>query len=245
MDKIQPRAVIFDLGSTLIEYEVIGWDELGEECAEAGWKFLTDEGLDIPDRGEFNAVFDEIRDGYRKVARESFVEWDVPTVAGKLFHKLGIRHDEKLIDRFFDAYYEPVDRRLFVYEDTISTLERVKRSIGRIGLVSNTVFPERAHLGELKRFGIEPFLDFTVFSSSFGLRKPHPDIFRHACNLAGYAPSECVYIGDRYMEDVQGPTGIGMHAILKVKPDREYPEDMPETVRKIDTLSEIGQHVVL
>jgi hypothetical protein len=33
MEKLQPRAVIFDLGSTLIEYEVIPWSEMNLYCA--------------------------------------------------------------------------------------------------------------------------------------------------------------------------------------------------------------------
>lgn len=245
LEKIRPRAVIFDLGSTLIEYEAISWDELGIECCESGWRFLSDEGLDIPDKDAFHLAYCEIRDGYRKVATESLVEWDVPTVAMKLFHKLGVRHDDKLVDRFFDAYYEPVDVKLFAYEDTIITLERIKKTYGTIGLISNTVFPERAHLAELKRFEIEPYLNFTIFSSSFGLRKPHPDIFRHAANLAGAAPSECVYIGDRYVEDVLGPTKVGMHSVLKLKADREYPSDMSEAKRQIETLSQLERHLVL
>jgi putative hydrolase of the HAD superfamily len=114
-----------------------------------------------------------------------------------------------------------------------------------IGLVSNTVFPERAHRQELKRFGIEPYLDFAVFSSSLGRRKPHPDIFYKAANLAGAALPECVYIGDRYTEDVEGPNGVGMAAILKLWDGREYPADLPETTRTIRTLSELDRHLDL
>ena len=61
--------------------------------------------------------------------------------------------------------------------------------------------------------------------------------------LAGFAPSECLYVGDRYLEDIQGPESVGMSAILKIKPGREYPAEMPETVRRIDTLSELFDHI--
>lgn len=199
----------------------------------------------MPDKQAFQNVFSEIRSGYRRLAADELVEWDVPMVAGKLLEKLSITHDDQLLDRFFDAYYQPVDERLFVYDDTIETLKRLQPSYPVMGLVSNTVFPERSHLMELKRFGIEPYLNFTVFSSTFKLRKPHPDIFYHAANLAGVAPSECLYVGDRYLEDVQGPTGIGMAAVLKVKAEREYPADMPETIRRIDNLAELLDHVEL
>jgi FMN phosphatase YigB (HAD superfamily) len=95
----------------------------------------------------------------------------------------------------------------------------------------------------LRRFGIAPLLQFTVFSSTFGLRKPHADIFRHACNLAGQNPVDCVYVGDRYVEDITGPQGIGMSAILKIKQGREYPEEMPGAERRIEHLSELFDHI--
>jgi len=245
MEKLHPRALLFDLGSTLIEYESIPWDELGIECAESARRYLLNKGYEVPGEEEFHEAFADIREGYRELARESLVEWDVPTVGGKLLNKLNINHDDDLIDKFFDAYYEPVDSRLYIYDDVLETLERLKDSYPLMGLISNTVFPERAHLKELKRFGIEPFLDFTVFSSTFKLRKPHPDIFYHAVNLAGCAPREALYVGDRYVEDVEGPEGIGMSAILKIKPDRVYPEDMPETVRKINAFAELIDHLEL
>jgi putative hydrolase of the HAD superfamily len=167
------------------------------------------------------------------------MEWTVPDLVTKLFRRLGLPVEEKHIEGFFEAYYERVNRELFVYDDTVETLELLKPSYPVMGLVSNTIFPEPVHLKELESFGIAPYLDFTVFSSTFGVRKPHADIFYHAANRAGFSPSECLYVGDRYVEDIKGPNAIGMDAILKIKAGRDYPEDMPDTVRRIDTLAEL------
>ncbi|MEW5796632.1 MAG: HAD family hydrolase [Candidatus Zixiibacteriota bacterium] len=243
MSKLRPRALIFDLGSTLIEYEATPWDELGVLCLESGRQFLLARGYELPSREVVEQTFDHIRAVYRREASENLIEWDVPTVASRMFDALNIAYDDALIDGFFDAYYEPVDRELFLYDDVLETLALLKKTYPVMGLISNTVFPDRVHLKELDRFGIAPFLKFTVFSSSFGLRKPHQDIFYQACNLAGYAPSECVYIGDRYYEDILGPAGIGMAAILKKKAGREYPAEMPVTLDKIDNLIELLEHV--
>ena len=243
MDKLRPRAIIFDLGSTLIEYEVVPWDELGIICTANMYQFCSDEGIDIGSEEEFAATFNRIRAQYRSLATEQSIEWSIPHVVRDLLKHIGIRNDEQLIDQLFDAYYEPVRKRLYVYEDTKATLEALRAEYPTIGLISNTIFPERAHHEELERFEIESYFDFKIFSSSFGLRKPHPDIFIHGVNQAGYAPSECVYIGDRYLEDIEGPKGIGMDAILRIKPGREYPTDMPLADRRIDTLSELRDHI--
>jgi HAD superfamily hydrolase (TIGR01509 family) len=243
MDKLKPRAVIFDLGSTLIEYEAMPWDELNKLCAEAGRKFLLKNGHAVPPEQEFHEALEGAKGEFRKRADEELVEWDVTAAASELFKRLGWGTTNGLADQFFDAYYGPVDRVLFAYEDTLATLNRLRPRLATIGLVSNTVFPERAHHHELKRFGISPLLNFTVFSSTFGFRKPHPDIFYKAANLSGVAPSECLYIGDRYLEDIVGPTSVGMPAILKVKAGRQYPDEMPALTRRIDCLAELFDHL--
>ncbi len=245
MDKLYPEAVIFDLGSTLIEYEAVPWSELNVLCAARMRDYLKEEGFQVPDEQEFYRTFEEVKDRYRRIALESLAEWTVPQAAAELLTHWHIEANGDLLDRLFDAFYEPITEKIYVYDDVLQTLQRTRRCHSTIGLISNTIFPERAHRKELKRFGIEPFLDFAVFSSTFGIRKPHPDIFFKAANLAGYAPAECVYIGDRYVEDVEGPVGVGMAAILKLWAGREYPDDMPRASRKIRTLSELDEHLEL
>ena len=245
MDKLQPKAVIFDLGSTLIEYETIPWNEMNLHCAASARDYLIKEGHNVPDEKEFHRVYEQVKEQYRKMATETLVEWTVTQAAGDMLKGWHIKVNGDLLDRFFEAYYKPIGRKIFPYEDTLETLEKLKQRYPVIGLISNTIFPERVHREELKRFGIEPYLDFAVFSSTFGLRKPHPDIFYKAANLAGYAPLECVYIGDRYLEDVDGPAQVGMPAILKLWNGREYPDDMPESTRTITTLSELEVHLDL
>ncbi len=242
MDKLTPKAVIFDLGCTLIEYETITWEEMGKHCAANVRKFVAESGHELPAEDEFYRMFEEVKNEYRKLADEKLIEWTIPQAAQRLLRKLNVNENGDFIERLFDAYYKPVGDQLYVYDDTLNVLERIREKYERIGLISNTIFPEEAHMGEIKRFGIKPYLDFTIFSSTFGYRKPHPDIFIQAANLAGFAPAECVYIGDRYREDVQGPSSIGMSAILKKLPTRVYPE-MPDSVRTITSLSDLAEHL--
>lgn len=243
MKRLKPQAVIFDLGSTLIEYEAVPWDELNIECAAAACKMLRKRKLGIPDDDLFLAAFENVKNEFRKVAKDSFVEWDIVKAARRLLDRLNVPFDEKLLDDFFDAYYEPVRKRLYIYDDTLETLAQLRKTYSTLGLISNTIFPERSHQEELKRFGIAPYLDFTLFSSSFGIRKPHSDIFNHAARLANAEPSDCVYVGDRYLEDVEGPAGVGMTPILKIVPRRVYPDVFPEDLRRIERLSQLLDHL--
>lgn len=243
MEKITPKAVIFDLGSTLIEYEKIPWSELLGECIRSVGRFLNKQGIKIPDEDKFYNVFCEVRDHYRKIGAETLVEWSIPVAAKDVLDKLNIKNEDGLTDRMFDAFYKPVEEQIFVYDDSKSTLKRIKEKGITIGLISNTIFPDRAHIGELKKYELYDYIDFTIFSSSFGKRKPHSDIFIQAADQAGFAPSECVYIGDRYYEDITGPNSVGMPAILKFVENREYPMDMPNNIKKIMKISELFDHI--
>lgn len=121
MDKLRPRAIIFDLGSTLIEYEAVPWDELGIVSVENGRKYLKSKKIEVPSAEQFLEAFDQIKLAYRREAQETFREWSVPQVARDLFRKLELEDDESLIQGFFDAYYDKVAEQLYVYEDTVTT----------------------------------------------------------------------------------------------------------------------------
>jgi putative hydrolase of the HAD superfamily len=241
MERLKVKAVIFDLGCTLIEYEAYSWDEMAREAIENGHTMLRKKGIAVPDLETFHTQYVTIRDQFRKQSAEALTEWSIPRAVRLLFERLEIAHDDDLVERFFDAYYEPVEKSLFLYDDALATLEIIRERFPTLGLVSNTIFPERAHQKELKRFGINHLFDFEIYSSSFGFRKPRPEIFYQAANRAGYAPSECVYIGDRYQEDILGPTSVGMAGILKLKDGREYPEKMPEAFAEIRQLAELTE----
>lgn len=241
MERLKVQAVIFDLGCTLIEYEAYSWDEMAKEAILNGHRLLTKKKLPVPDFDVFLAEYVTIRDQFRKQSADELTEWSIPRAVRLLFERLEIDHDDALVEKFFDAYYEPVEKSLFLYDDALETLEVIRERFPTVGLVSNTIFPERAHQKELQRFGIGHVFDFEIYSSTFGFRKPRAEIFYQAANHAGYAPSECVYIGDRYREDILGPTSIGMAAILKHKDGRDYPEKRPEAFAEIRQLAELTE----
>lgn len=243
MNKLNPKAIIFDLGSTLIDFPVNNWEEVSRECSLAGRRHLIESGIELPEEADFLEGFARVRAVLREQAASTHREWTVVEAAQIFFNEIGVKAKNGMADKFFDEFYAELEKHLSLYDDTISVLGRIKKKFSKVGLISNTIFPERVHHREFKRFGLKPFFDFTIFSSSFGMRKPHPSIFNEAAKQAGYETAECVYIGDRYLEDVQGSSGAGMHSILKVIPGRDYPADMPGSLRRISCLSDLSEHL--
>jgi HAD superfamily hydrolase (TIGR01509 family) len=65
-------------------------------------------------------------------------------------------------------------------------------------------------LRKLDTLGIRHVFSCIVLSEEFGIRKPDPRIFFHAAGLLGVSPSECLYIGDSYKNDITGSRAAGM-----------------------------------
>jgi putative hydrolase of the HAD superfamily len=85
----------------------------------------------------------------------------------------------------------------------------------------------------LARCGLGDRFDSVVSSAAVGARKPDPEIFAAALELARCAPTEALMVGDTPAEDVAGAAGAGIPALLL---DRDGGGD-------IASLAEIDQHL--
>jgi putative hydrolase of the HAD superfamily len=59
--------------------------------------------------------------------------------------------------------------------------------------------------------------DAVVISAEVGMRKPEERIFRHAADLLGVAPAECVFIDD-IQANVVAAEALGMTGVLHTDP---------------------------
>jgi putative hydrolase of the HAD superfamily len=57
------------------------------------------------------------------------------------------------------------------------------------------------------------YFDGLVLSHEVGARKPRPEFFRHAQQLAGSKPDECLFIDDLAV-NVEGAQAVGWHGIV-------------------------------
>jgi putative hydrolase of the HAD superfamily len=216
------KAILFDMGSTLLEFENYTWEVLGRSCAESSYQFLQDNGLILPQFEEFGLLLrDEFVKARTKV-EENLKEFKFEEVAGNVFRQLDLNTSDGLYHGFVEVYYQPVTDQITLIDGADEILRYFKDQGLKIGIVSNTIFPERFHLIELKKFGLYPCLDFHIFSSTIGVRKPHPRIFREALDNLKIDASQSVFVGDRLVEDVGGAQKVGMKGILKYHEGRDY-----------------------
>lgn len=233
------KGIIFDLGSTLIEFENRTWDEMTHEGQLLGYNNLENGSHRLPDYDTFVSQLEAVKNEYRAVARTTYVEWDICEAVARYFTELGLDNAQKQSGRFVGLFYGIVREQVTLCDGAIETLRALKDQGFRLGLISNTIFPRAEHEVDIRAHGLAPFLDFRVYSSEFGKRKPHPDIYRYGLKKIGLSAEQTVFVGDRYLEDVQGPAEVGMPGILKFRAGREYPNPMPPGTIVVHSLSEI------
>ena len=239
------KAILFDMGSTLIEFENYTWDVLGRLSAEKGYRFLREKNLSLPDFEEFSDIlYDELVKARAEI-EGNLKEMKFERVIFDFFRKLNLSTSDGVCGSFLEVYYKPVTDQLTLIDGAEKVLKHFKQKNLKIGLISNTIFPEKFHLRELKRFGLYPYLDAHFFSSEVGVRKPHPKIFQITLEKLKVAPSETVFVGDRLKEDVGGAQNVGMKGILKYHEGRDYTvpvtpdaqvmelKELPEAVDKL------------
>ncbi|NLI14750.1 MAG: HAD family hydrolase [candidate division Zixibacteria bacterium] len=220
------RAVLFDLGSTLIEYENSDWASLGKQGVIEAYPILKNAFPDMPPVDQFGPTFylylKEILDN----ERVDHSEFNLYELCRKIFARMNLISRDGLIEKFVHTYYQPIARQITLEEGAPEILKAIKDAGLKIGLVSNTIFPEKYHLDEMAQFGLLKYFDFTIFSCAVKTRKPGLKIFKMALDMAETDPGQTVFIGDRYDADIIGAKNAGMTTVWKYHDKRENPDNI-------------------
>lgn len=187
------------------------WDD---ELVEAGHRAgLTAIGRDeLP---EVDRVAAHFREHYLPFlwVPGTIEEIEYPGLIRELLGHFGIEVSDEELGRFLEAEHAAWAPARLVGATTHALLDALRARGLRLGLVSNALDPGWLLHGDLDRMGIGPRLDFAVFSSEVGKRKPHRAIFERALEALDICPEEALFVGDRLYEDVRGASEVGMKTV--------------------------------
>ncbi|MBD3382660.1 MAG: HAD-IA family hydrolase [candidate division Zixibacteria bacterium] len=234
----EKKAALFDLGSTLIEYENISWNDVYKLSIMEGFKLLEGHNFLFSEKSKLMEGFVSVVNEMIAHSMEIQKEPDLRRFFIDFFKKHEHDLSDEIYDDFLEHYYQPIRDHLSLIPGAIDVLHFFKSKGCKLGLISNTVFPQRYHYEDMQNFGVLEFFDEIVFSSEFEYRKPHPAIFEHVLRKLDISADQAFFVGDRVDVDVAGAKNAGITAILKLKSDRVY-ENHGKADLIIDDLAEL------
>ncbi|PKB65478.1 MAG: hypothetical protein BZY80_00185 [SAR202 cluster bacterium Io17-Chloro-G2] len=89
--------------------------------------------------------------------------------------------------------------------------------------------------------GIVAGLSAALTSEQARCYKPHPEFFQEMLRRLGVTPEECLYVGDRQLEDVQGARAAGIGAIWLNRSRSPMDPELPAPDHEISSLLEIPE----
>ncbi|MCX7680721.1 MAG: HAD family hydrolase [Anaerolineae bacterium] len=205
------RALLFDLGGTLVEYYDRSEQNavLAEALAQVQ-EFLAERGM--------SKIVPESALQQMETRREAG-DYRVRPLGVRLAQVFGLEN-EKLSEDFALAmcrrFLQPVFARGRLYEDTLPVLRQLRAQGFKMAIVSNTPWgsPAAPWHEELARLGLSALVDTAVFCTDIGWRKPARQIFEFALEALQVTPQQALFVGDHPVWDIAGAQGVGMEALL-------------------------------
>ena len=214
------KGVTFDLWDTMVRDEsdepvraAKGLRSKQAERRHVLWQALN--ALEPIERTQVELAYSVGDAAFSEVWHKQFVTWTIAERLGVILKGLGRCLPDADFARVVQAH-EAME--VEISPDLIEGIaEALEDLAGRYKLcvVSDTIVTSADGLrAVLEKHGLKTYFSGFAFSDEVGHSKPHRAMFDKAAAELGLKLEELVHIGDRDHNDVKGPQGLGMKAIL-------------------------------
>lgn len=191
------KAVIFDLFGTLV-------DSITVDGYEGSLK-STAQALGLP-YNEFRRIwYETARD------RNTGVFPTTLAVMEYICRRLEVPADDEQLEKARNIRREFVRKEMTPRTDAVFVLSELREKGFKTGLISNCS-PVTEELWNETPF--RSLFDVEIFSTSAGLKKPDPEIYRLALDLLDLNGKDCLYIGDGDSNELTGAREMGMYPVM-------------------------------
>ena len=226
------EAVVFDWGGTLSIYADIDLADMWQLAAE---RLARDTGHDVAELREKLIAAEDRYWQNVKATQHAGTLGDILTEESKA---LGLDVSAAVISEAASRHLDAWTPHIKHHDDAASTLKSLRANGLKIGLLSNTHWPESFHERFLERDGLVELIDVRAYTSSMTRSKPHREAYAHVLLALGVPAERAVMVGDRPIDDVWGSQNIGMRGIWRPHPAApELGSVVPDAI--IQELSEL------
>jgi putative hydrolase of the HAD superfamily len=232
------KAVVFDLGHTLIDY-YNNWEVPELRAIERSYDLAVENGCEA-EAGKFRADLKKMLVQGRERKEKELVEIPLYQVLDAVYQRFGCDVTDEMLVEGMDIFYGVLEEDRRLVQGTIEMLEMVKARGYAIGLVSDVAWglPSEYPQRDMEHFRLIEYFDDMVFSTDVGLRKPHPKMFKIALSNLGADAAGSFFVGNSLQCDVKGALGVGMTAVLK-KSEYYQPDDSIVPDARVDQWSDL------
>lgn len=149
-------------------------------------------------------------------------------------------------EAWFEDYLAGYRARFVLHDDAVPCLDLLQQRLPgvRFGVITNG--DEAFQTAKLAALGIADRVEHLVTSGAFGVVKPDPRIFLHACDRFGVPPAAATVVGDRLRTDAIGAARAGLGGVwldrTGATPDEQERIEADELgVRTASTLIEVAE----
>jgi putative hydrolase of the HAD superfamily len=232
------KAVLFDLGDTLINFGKLRTARLFRDAARSSHAYLHEQHQP---GGLFIWYF--LRNLVHLRAR-CFIsnltgrDFDALELLQTVSSRMGVKLSDEQWEHLAWLWYEPLTKTATVEPDLKETLTALEQQGLKMGIVSNTFVNRTSLERHMRELGILDFFPLRMYSYEFKMRKPDRRFFQIAAERIGEPPENIVFVGDRIDKDIRPALDCGMTAVLKDAYTNTGLATPPRTIR-IAVLSEL------
>jgi len=223
------RAVLFDYGRTLVEF-----DYPEAELREAMRASLPLLGAQAP---ALEVVMSEVLLPLEaQLATFGEDEVDYLEVYERAWRRAGVRAPRQVLYQLLDREQQLWDRHVRPLPEALPTLAALRARGLATAIVSNAPFPPEMMRRQMRGLGFLDAVDAVTLSAEVGRRKPAPELYQAGLDALGVEAAAALYVGDRLREDYEGPRRLGMRALL-------LSPSPPPGVQAVARLSELLERI--
>ncbi len=205
------KGVIFDLGSTLIEFRGEWSDVLIRQSSDL-IAYLREHGIGL-DYDRFTARYQALIGQLYTRGQQDWIEYTAEYSLRYTLTEFGYTAvPDDLIAGALAATFAYSETLWQPFLDVYRTLDTLTVRGYRLGLISNA--RDAANVDRLiDNARLRPWFDPILISANVGVRKPNPRIFKIVLDQWRLLPEQVVMVGDMLGADILGAHNAGMRGI--------------------------------